>query len=167
MTTSNPAMANNWDQFVGRVNAGLYADLVVVDNFHEDPYRNLIEAVDADIRLTLVNGQPVWGDIDIMTELKGNDWETVTGPGFDKAVDVTDRFIAEGTQSWSTILSNMEMAMALNQADIDSTWSANTDSYSSMQGNVLNDIFTTGDTRHFGIIEGSNHANMHVDLIVL
>ena len=167
MTTTNPAMANNWDQFVGRVNAGLYADLVVIDNFHEDPYRNLIEAIDADVRLTLVNGQPVWGDIDIMTELKGNDWETVTGPGFDKAVDVTDRSIAEGTQSWSTILSNMEMAMALNPADIDSTWSANTDSYSSMQGNVLNNIFTTGDTRHFNIIETSNHANTHVDLDVL
>ena len=167
MTTTNPAMANNWDQFVGRVNAGLYADLVVIDNFHEDPYRNLIEAIDADVRLTLVNGQPVWGDVDIMSELKGNDWETVTGPGFDKAVDVTDRSIAEGTQSWSTILSNMEMAMALNPADIDSTWSANTDSYSSMQGNVLNNIFTTGDTRHFNIIETSNHANTHIDLDVL
>ena len=108
MTTKNPALANKWDGFVGRVNAGLYADLVVVDNFHEDPYRNLIEAVDADIRLTLVNGQPVWGDVDIMAELKGTDWETVTGPGFDKAVDVTDRSIPEGTQSWATILSNMK-----------------------------------------------------------
>ena len=85
MTTKNPALANKWDGFVGRVNAGLYADLVVVDNFHEDPYRNLIEAVDADIRLTLVNGQPVWGDVDIMAELKGTDWETVTGPGFDQS----------------------------------------------------------------------------------
>ena len=167
MTTKNPALANNWDGFVGRVNAGLYADLVVIDNFHEDPYRNLIEAIDADVRLTLVNGQPVWGDIDIMAELKGSDWETVSGPGFDKAVDVTDRSVTEGTQSWSTILSNMEMAMALNQADIDSTWSADTGSYGAMQGNVLNNIFTTGDSRHFGIIEGSNHANTHVDLTIL
>tara|TARA_B100001996_G_scaffold297005_1_gene237359 strand:+ start:38 stop:586 length:549 start_codon:yes stop_codon:yes gene_type:complete len=36
-----------------------------------------------------------------------------------------------------------------------------------MQGNVLNNIFTTGDTRHFGIITDSMHANTHIDLIQL
>ena len=33
-----------------------------------------------------------------------------------------------------------------------------------MQANVLNSIFTTGDTRHFGIIKGSQHANTHINL---
>ena len=73
----NPALANNWDDSVGTINAGLYADLVVLDTFHQDPYRNLIEAIDADVRLTVVNGQPVFGDVDIMSELKGDDWELV------------------------------------------------------------------------------------------
>ena len=91
MVTKNPALGNNWDDSVGTINAGLYADLVVIDTFHQDPYRNLIEAIDADVRLTIVNGQPVFGDVDLMSELKGNDWELVEGPGFDKAVDVTDR----------------------------------------------------------------------------
>ena len=90
MVTKNPALANNWDDSVGTINAGLYADLVVLDTFHQDPYRNLIEAIDADVRLTVVNGQPVFGDVDIMSELKGDDWELVEGPGFNKAVDVTD-----------------------------------------------------------------------------
>ena len=36
-----------------------------------------------------------------------------------------------------------------------------------MQGNVLNNIFTTGDTRHFGIITGSPHANTHINLAQL
>ena len=27
---------------------GMYADLVIMDTFHEDPYRNLIESIDAD-----------------------------------------------------------------------------------------------------------------------
>ena len=48
MVTSNPADATGWTPFVGRVKADLYADLVVIDTFHEDPYRNLIEAIDAD-----------------------------------------------------------------------------------------------------------------------
>ncbi len=167
MVTKNPALASNWGDFVGTINAGLYADLVVIDTFHQDPYRNLIEAIDADVRLTVVNGQPVFGDVDLMSELKGDDWELVEGPGFDKAVDVTDRSITEGTQSWASILAGMEMAMELNPDDIASTWSSSTDSYSSMQGNVLNNIFTTGDTRHFGIITDSMHANTHIDLIQL
>lgn len=164
MVTKNPALANNWDDSVGTINAGLYADLVVMDTFHQDPYRNLIEAIDADVRLTIVNGQPVFGDVDIMAELKGDDWELVEGPGFNKAVDVTDRSVTEGTQSWSSILADMEMAMALNPDDIAATWSSSTDSYSNMQSNVLNDIFTTGDTRHFGIITQSGHANTHINL---
>lgn len=164
MVTKNPALANNWDDSVGTINAGLYADLVVMDTFHQDPYRNLIEAIDADVRLTIVNGQPVFGDVDIMAELKGDDWELVEGPGFNKAVDVTDRSVTEGTQSWSSILADMEMAMALNPDDIAATWSSSTDSYSTMQSNVLNDIFTTGDTRHFGIITQSGHANTHINL---
>ncbi len=167
MVTKNPALANNWDDSVGTINAGLYADLVVLDTFHQDPYRNLIEAIDADVRLTIVNGQPVFGDVDIMAELKGDDWELVEGPGFNKAVDVTDRSVTEGTQSWSSILADMEMAMALNSEDIAATWSSSTDSYSSMQSNVLNNIFTTGDTRHFGIITQSTHANTHIDLTQL
>ena len=164
MVTKNPALGNNWDDSVGTINAGLYADLVVMDTFHQDPYRNLIEAIDADVRLTIVNGQPVFGDVDIMSYLKGDDWEIVEGPGFNKAVDVTDRSIPEGTQSWSSILADMEMAMALNPDDIAATWSSSTDSYSSMQSNVLNNIFTTGDTRHFDIITQSTHANTHIDL---
>jgi len=164
MVTKNPALGNNWDDSVGTINAGLYADLVVMDTFHQDPYRNLIEAIDADVRLTIVNGQPVFGDVDIMSELKGDDWELVEGLGFNKAVDVTDRSVTEGTQSWSSILADMEMAMALDPDDIASTWSSSTDSYSSMQANVLNSIFTTGDTRHFGIIKNSQHANTHINL---
>ena len=164
MVTKNPALGNNWDDSVGTINAGLYADLVVLDTFHQDPYRNLIEAIDADVRLTIVNGQPVFGDVDLMAELKGDDWELVEGPGFNKAVDVTDRSVTEGTQSWSSILADMEMAMELNPDDIASTWSSSTESYSSMQGNVLNNIFTTGDARHFGIITGSTHANTHINL---
>ena len=164
MVTKNPALGNNWDDSVGTINAGLYADLVVMDTFHEDPYRNLIEAIDADVRLTVVNGQPVFGDIDLMSTLKGDDWEIIEGPGFDKAVDVTDRSEPEGTQSWARILADMEMAMELNPDDIAATWSSSTDSYSSMQGNVLNSIFTTNDTRHFDIITESEHANTHINL---
>ena len=67
----------------------MYADLVVIDTFHEDPYRNLIEAIDTDVALTVVQGKAVFGDVDIMQQLQGDDWEYVNGSDFQKAVDVT------------------------------------------------------------------------------
>ena len=79
MVTSNPADATGWAPFVGRIKADLYADLVVIDTFHEDPYRNLIEAIDADVALTVVQGKAVFGDVDIMQQLQGDDWEYVNG----------------------------------------------------------------------------------------
>ena len=60
MVTSNPAKAAKWDSFVGQLKSGMYADLVVIDTFHDDPYRNLIEAIDADVRLTVVQGKAVF-----------------------------------------------------------------------------------------------------------
>ena len=35
MVTSNAAEISNWDGFVGQLEAGMYADIVVLDTFHE------------------------------------------------------------------------------------------------------------------------------------
>ncbi len=56
MVTSGAALATNWQNEVGTiVSQGTAADLVVVDNIHTNPYRNLINAVDPDIRLSIVD----------------------------------------------------------------------------------------------------------------
>ena len=89
MVTSNPAAAAEWQDYVGQIKTGMVADLVVIDTFHDDPYRNLIEAIDADVRLTVVQGKALFGDQDIMTALKGDDWEPITGGGVSKALDIT------------------------------------------------------------------------------
>ena len=61
MVTSNPAAAAEWQDYVGQIKTGMVADLVVIDTFHDDPYRNLIEAIDADVRLTVVQRKgTVW-----------------------------------------------------------------------------------------------------------
>ena len=100
MVTSNPAKAANWDPFVGQLKAGMYADIVVMDTFHDDPYRNLIEAIDADVRLTVVQGKAVFGDTDIMTAINQDDWEPITGGGVSKAIDVTSMSEVDGSQTW-------------------------------------------------------------------
>ena len=184
MVTSNPADATGWTPFVGRIKADLYADLVVIDTFHEDPYRNLIEAIDADVALTVVQGKAVFGDIDIMQDLQGDDWEYVNGTGFQKAVDVTSLTEVDGSQTFAEIEAGLAMAMRHEFNDMKANWVEfngdsdeeinawlNTtfdgdyrDEVNRLKNMTLDPIFTSGDERYFDVINRSIHANYHIDL---
>tara|TARA_B100001778_G_scaffold228431_1_gene189798 strand:- start:78 stop:2975 length:2898 start_codon:yes stop_codon:yes gene_type:complete len=187
MVTSNPADATGWTPFVGRVKADLFADLVVIDTFHEDPYRNLIEAIDADVALTVVQGKAVFGDIDLMQQLQGDDWEYVNGPDFQKAVDVTSMTEVDGSQTFAEIEAGLAMAMRHEFNDMKENWnefSDMTDSeinawlnstfdgdyrddVSRLKNMTLDPIFTSGDARYFDVINRSSHANFHIDMTKL
>ena len=185
MVTSNPAAAAKWDPFVGKIKAGLIADLVVIDTFHDDPYRNLIEAIDADVRLTMVQGKALFGDEDIMTALKGDDWEVIEGGGVSKVVDITSTSVVDGSQSFASIEAGLAMAMRNELSDIREHWSEVSemtsdsevqawldttfdgdyrDEVSHLKNMTLDPIFTTGDERYFNVINGSSWANTHIDL---
>ena len=185
MVTSNPAEAAKWGNYVGQIKAGMIADLVVIDTFHEDPYRNLIEAIDADIRLTLVQGKALFGDEDIMTSLKGDDWEPIQGGGVSKVVDITSTSVVDGSQSFASIEEGLSMAMRNELSDIREHWSEVADmstdeevqaylddafdgdyrdGVSHLKNMTLDPIFTTGDERYFDVINRSSHANFHIDM---
>ena len=184
MVTSNPADATGWTPFVGRIKADLYADLVVIDTFHDDPYRNLIEAIDADVALTVVQGKAVFGDIDIMQDLQGDDWEYVNGTDFQKAVDVTTLTEVDGSQTFAEIEAGLAMAMRHEFNDMKANWVEfngdsdeeinawlNTtfdgdyrDEVNRLKNITLDPIFTSGDERYFDVINRSIHANYHIDL---
>tara|TARA_B100000963_G_scaffold150179_1_gene130918 strand:+ start:824 stop:3709 length:2886 start_codon:yes stop_codon:yes gene_type:complete len=187
MVTSNPADATGWTPFVGRIKADLYADLVVIDTFHDDPYRNLIEAIDADVALTVVQGKAVFGDIDIMQDLQGDDWEYVNGTDFQKAVDVTTLTEVDGSQTFAEIEAGLAMAMRHEFNDMKANWVEfngdsdeeinawlNTtfdgdyrDEVNRLKNMTLDPIFTSGDERYFDVINRSIHANYHIDLTKL
>ena len=184
MVTSNPADATGWAPFVGRIKADLYADLVVIDTFHEDPYRNLIEAIDADVALTVVQGKAVFGDVDIMQQLQGDDWEYVNATDFQKAVDVTSLTEVDGSQTFAEIESGLAMAMRHEYDDMKANWVEfigdtdeeinawlNTtfdgdyrDEVNRLKNMTLDPIFTSGDARYFDVINRSSHANYHIDM---
>jgi cytosine/adenosine deaminase-related metal-dependent hydrolase len=71
MVTSNPAKTLRWFDKVGSIEVGKAADLVVIRRpdhpssarVLDTPYRNLIDATDKDVRLVLVDGQPLAGDV--------------------------------------------------------------------------------------------------------
>ncbi len=187
MVTSNPADATGWTPFVGRIKADLYADLVVIDTFHEDPYRNLIQAIDADVALTIVQGKAVFGDVDIMQQLQGDDWEYVNGTGFQKAVDVTSLTEVDGSQTFAEIEAGLAMAMRHEYDDMKANWVEfngdsdeeindwlNTtfdgdyrDNVNRLKNMTLDPIFTSGDARYFDVINRSTHANYHIDMTKL
>ena len=168
MVTSGAALATNWQNEVGTIAPGMVADLVVVDNIHTNPYRNLINAVDPDVRLTVVGGLAVYGDDDIMAALKGDDREPAGMYG--KAVDVTFLAVSEGAQTWASITEDLTMAM---QFDIEEMRAAFGDAndfdgvVSGMDAVGLDPWYTYGDERYFSVLNGSGTANAQINMSLL
>ena len=120
MVTRNPARTLRWSRHVGSIARGKVADLVVVNGQPRSPYRSLVEATERDVRLTLVGGDPLAGDPRLMRRLKASDFETVRSSRsrFAKAIDVTKRGVAKGSQHLSQIEARLRAALsALGGAD--------------------------------------------------
>jgi len=113
MVTINPARAVRWDDQVGSIEAGKVADLLVIatsdrgrsGNNSDSVYRELIDVTERDVRLVLVGGQAVGGDVQVMTQLKPGDFEVVRSADgcFEKAVDVTDARLPGGTETLAQV----------------------------------------------------------------
>jgi 5-methylthioadenosine/S-adenosylhomocysteine deaminase len=121
MVTINPAMAVRWDDQVGSIEAGKVADVLVIDapsrqaepGVPESAYRRLIDATEQNVRLVLVGGEPVAGDVDVMSQMKPGRFEVVHSAAgcFDKAIDVTNPSLPGGTESLAQIAGTVAFAM--------------------------------------------------------
>ncbi|HEX9392608.1 MAG TPA: amidohydrolase family protein [Usitatibacteraceae bacterium] len=87
MVTRRPAEAMNWGDRLGQIAPGFLADVIVVDARNPDPYRNLIEAVEENIALVFVRGEPLYGDAILLQNARrgGADLELVTDFGGKRA----------------------------------------------------------------------------------
>lgn len=107
MVTRNPAKMLRWDE-VGSVALGKVADLLVLrrpataptGGMPDSPYRSLIDATGKDVALVLVGGEPLAGDLPVVSSLRGSDFEVVTSPTgkYSKAIDVTVPQLPMGEQ---------------------------------------------------------------------
>ena len=66
MVTRKPADAMGWSKRLGQIAEGYLADVLVLDDKHPDPYRNMIVAVEENIQLVAVRGEPLYGDLDLL-----------------------------------------------------------------------------------------------------
>ena len=70
MVTRNPANAMGWQDRLGQIAPGFLADLIVVDRLHDDPYRNLINAIEESIKMVVIRGEVLYGDQAMVRHLR-------------------------------------------------------------------------------------------------
>ncbi|HIN85639.1 MAG TPA: hypothetical protein EYN06_04080 [Myxococcales bacterium] len=121
MVTTNPAAALKWTQWVGSIEVGKYADIFVFDKASLPagltPYQALIKTTVRDVKLVLVSGEPLYGDVNLMQPLKEADLEVICSTaGFVKAIDVTRGDIKKGEQTWATLVETLTQAMKFDAA---------------------------------------------------
>lgn len=73
MVTRKPAEAMGWGQRLGQIAEGYLADVLVVDDRAPDPYRNLIQAIEDNIQLVAVRGEPLYGDVGLLAAARGGE----------------------------------------------------------------------------------------------
>jgi 5-methylthioadenosine/S-adenosylhomocysteine deaminase len=89
MVTSTAARMVQWDRYVGSVDVGKVADLVVLNGVAADPYDQLISATEADIRLVMIGGDVRLGEATLVTPNPAAQ-ETVKIGGKDYILDLND-----------------------------------------------------------------------------
>ena len=114
MVTRNPgdAVALVYGPQIGRIQAGYLADLILVRARQNDPYRNLIEAVEADVELVLVGGEARCGSQALIAAsgVKGTTVVTVaSGGGAQKRrVLIRNPKKPSETMTWAAIVKQLK-----------------------------------------------------------
>lgn len=117
MVTRNPALTARIYDRVGSIEPGKFADLVLLRRAGQNDtvYRDLIEASEEDLELVIVGGDPIAGDVELLSALKPGDYEVVASAaaGFERAVDVTTTLpVPEADETLAELTSELEFALA-------------------------------------------------------
>lgn len=125
MATKNPAKLVKWTDKVGMIKPGMSADLLIVDDVRaENPYRNLILALENQVQLVMVDGDPIYGDESWLAKLKvyngAKHYEVVKGTPSatrKKALDLK-RPVPEGEESLEDIKKALVGAIDFNPTEL-------------------------------------------------
>lgn len=112
--TSNAALVVGWQQYLGSIEKGKLADLVVIAGDTDDPYDALIKARETDVLLVMVHGVARHGIPDFVKALNpfvGKPVERVTLGGKEFALNVTAP--ASGLDDLSFAIARSTLADAL------------------------------------------------------
>ncbi len=113
MVTANPADALGWQDRVGRLRPGLEADVLVVEDRTDDPYRNLIESTERDVRLVLVGGKARFGRTPLMRAAAAEAIEPIPQAGRGRSISLAG---GPDAMSWRSVVETLEAVRADPQA---------------------------------------------------
>jgi len=103
MVTIHPAIAFGIDKFVGSIEVGKVADLLVVARKTKTtPYRTLITSQPQNVLLVTIAGDALYGDTSLLEKLgKTGDYEVVDACGTKRGIDVTvtAKDVTSGTET--------------------------------------------------------------------
>lgn len=113
MVTAGPAAALGWEKRVGRLKKELEADILVVDDRAEDPYRNLIESTERNVRLVLVGGKARYGRTALMRAVQAEEMEPIPQAGRGRAISLAG---GPDAMTWRGVIESLEAVRADPQA---------------------------------------------------
>ncbi|MEA2195538.1 MAG: 5-methylthioadenosine/S-adenosylhomocysteine deaminase [Solirubrobacteraceae bacterium] len=113
MATCNPADALGWEDRLGRLRAGLHADLLVVARREDDVYRNLVTSIEADVLLVTINGYPMYGVAALMAAGAAVAPEPIeVAPGLERVVSLRDARIEDADMGWGEVVAALDAIRA-------------------------------------------------------
>jgi hypothetical protein len=90
MATRDAAAILRWDGALGSLEPRKRADLLVVSGNRKEPYAQLLESTEADIRLVAIDGVARYGTSAFLKALTGSKVEAVTVGGEERALNLVD-----------------------------------------------------------------------------
>ncbi len=187
MVTVNPAKTLNWQDLVGQLKSGYYADIMAFAkpavssstpelNPNNNPYDALVRATTKDIQLVMVGGDPVYGDVVVMDRLKGNNKEIITITGnIQKAIDVSK---PGETIGYHDLIDKLNTALRFDPDHMyekfkivsDNDWSKDEfnhwllEEYSHVKAMPVDPVFVLDDPVFFSRLATVEHSNILFDL---
>jgi hypothetical protein len=115
MATSEAAAILGWDQLLGSIEAGKYADLVVIYGIQDDPYSKFLSSRETAIELVIVQGVPRLGRPALMAELGAEEAESFTIGGNPRSLYLNDPAADPLVGSLTFTEARAQLADALNR----------------------------------------------------
>ena len=113
LVTCNAAKAVGNDTFAGEITPGYRANLMVIPGSINKPYEALLRANPEDVKLTVVDGIPRYGNPDVLAKFEFiGPVETVIVGGVEKglAIQVESNWLYESDKPFAEILAELEEA---------------------------------------------------------
>jgi 5-methylthioadenosine/S-adenosylhomocysteine deaminase len=113
MVTINPAQAIGLNDKIGKIISGHFADLVIFDIVDDDPYRNLIFCNEIDLKLSIIDGRPRYGDMDILSGIETEQViENVTVGSAKKGINIFQPGVEHGDMTFEEVRANLQNALS-------------------------------------------------------